>query len=372
MGTLDDIEMGCGASNQPEEKTEDPAPASADKGEKGCSKTGPDVGGGGKKQIFLDAILSDTSQRVWVDKLPDCFLTAIKRPYTDEEIAAARKTCNVDAAPAEGRGAKLIFQLGAAGTGKSTRMEDCYETMELKKESIVVADGDIVREAHTDLMAAFQLNKKTLLDGMTAAGSPELEQYTKELADYPDDKPVGFKDSEKWSYNDSGKYKNEFADNALANKKDVVLGITNLSHLQKKYKSVIDKAVEEGSTIAAMATFVKPDVLVDRQVGRGKRKGRLVQTNKNVTSGCLIENAEFKQNLAIEALPFLSDLVKTHKGTLMLFDNTPDYFKDPSSKTGPFWVQKGDEITVTYDTTDSDYVATVEGLMAHIKATIQA
>jgi len=370
-GTSD---MGCGASTDPKEEPAQgeaaPAAAAAEaapaEGEKGCTKKAGESGSG-RKQVFLDAILSDTSQRVWVEKLPDCFLEKIKRPYTDEEIAAAKVTCNVDAAPAEGRGPKLIFQLGAAGTGKSTRMEDCYTTMDLKKETIVVADGDIVREAHTGLMAAFQLNKKTLIDGMTAAGSPELEQYTKELAEYADDKPIGFKDSEKWSYNDSGKYKDQFANDALDNKKDVVLGITNGTHLTKKYKKVIDNAIAGGSTIAGMATFVRPEVLVDRQVGRGKRKGRLVQTNKNVTSGCLVENAVFKQALAIKALPQFSAMVKEHKGTLMLFDNTPDYFADPASKQGPFWVQKGDEITVTYDGP-----ATVEGLMAHIKATIQA
>jgi len=360
--------MGCGASTQPDESKNNPGAKAEGPSSPACGK---------KKQVFLDAILSDTSQRVWVDTLPECFLKEIKRPYTEAEIEAAKKLCNVDAPPAEGRGPKLIFQLGAAGTGKSTRMEDCYETMDLKKETIVVADGDIVRESHTGLMAAFQLNKKTLLDGMTAAAAAaegdkkkqlddQLAQYTKELAEYPDDKPIGFKDSEKWSYNDSGKYKDQFANDALDNKKDVVLGITNLSHLQKKYKKVIDNAVQGGSTIAAMATFVQPETLVDRQVGRGKRKGRLVQTNKNVTSGCLIENAEFKQNLAIQALPHLSALVLEHKGTLMLFDNTPDYFADPSSKQGPFWVQKGDDIKVTYDGP-----ATVEGLMAHIKKTIQ-
>ena len=215
-------------------------------------------------------------------------------------------------------------------------------------------------------MAAFELNKKTLLEGMREANSPELDQYTKELESFPDEHPVGFKDSETWAYNDSGKYKDQFANDALDNKKDVVMGITNLSHLEKKYKSVIDNAIASGSTIAAMATFVKPLELVNRQVGRGKRKGRLVQTNKNVTSGDLVENAEFKQKLAIEALPHLSKLVGDNGGTLMLIDNTPDYFADPSSKQDAFWVQKGTDIKVTYDGP-----ATVEGLMEHIRKTIQ-
>merc|ERR1711935_631540 len=180
-GTSD---MGCGASTDPKEEPAQgeaaPAAAAAEaapaEGEKGCTKKAGESGSG-RKQVFLDAILSDTSQRVWVEKLPNCFLEKIKRPYTDEEIAAAKVTCNVDAAPAEGRGPKLIFQLGAAGTGKSTRMADCYEAMGVAKETMVVADGDHVREAHQGVSEALSLTKKTLLEGMAAASSPELDQY---------------------------------------------------------------------------------------------------------------------------------------------------------------------------------------------------
>eukprot|EP00656_Telonema_subtile_P032044 TRINITY_DN35113_c0_g2_i1.p1 TRINITY_DN35113_c0_g2~~TRINITY_DN35113_c0_g2_i1.p1 ORF type:complete len:206 (-),score=58.03 TRINITY_DN35113_c0_g2_i1:97-714(-) len=184
---------------------------------------------------------------------------------------------------------------------------------------------------------------------MTEAGSPELDEYQSELEGFPDDHPVGFKDSETWAYNDSGAIKDRFASGALAAKKDCVMGVTNVSHLTKKYKSVIDDAISTGSTIAAMGTFVQPEVLVQRQIGRGKRKGRLVQTNKECKDGNLILNAELKQKLAIEALAHMSELVKQHNGTLMLFDNTPDYFADPSAKQGPFWVQKGAEISITYE-----------------------
>merc|ERR1712072_1081486 len=136
MGAPAPEKMGgalCGSSNQPAEEPVSKggkAPAAAPASQ--------------KKQIFIDEILNDSTQRVWVDKLPECFLKKIQRPYTEEEIAAAKKTCNVDAPPASGRGPKLIFQLGAAGTGKSTRMADCYETMGLTPETVVVADGDIV------------------------------------------------------------------------------------------------------------------------------------------------------------------------------------------------------------------------------------
>ena len=50
----------------------------------------------------------------------------------------------------------------------------------------------------------------------------------------------------------------------------------------------------------------------------------------------------------------------------MLFDNTPDYFADPSSKQGPFWLQTGEDITVTFDGP-----GTVEGMIAHIASMIQ-
>ena len=83
------------------------------------------------------------------------------------------QVCNVMADPVQDRPPKLIFQLGAAGvlapillllfllgyflhnlgsaagTGKSTRMKDCYATMGIETEtSLVVADGDSIRESH--------------------------------------------------------------------------------------------------------------------------------------------------------------------------------------------------------------------------------
>ena len=56
--------------------------------------------------------------------------------------------CNVSAPAPVGRAPKLIFQIGAAGTGKSTCMEDCYGEMGVTKGAIVMADGDNVRESH--------------------------------------------------------------------------------------------------------------------------------------------------------------------------------------------------------------------------------
>merc|ERR1712166_1297083 len=197
------------------------------------------------KPIYIDEILADSAVRYWVESLPQVWRDKCALPYTDEEIAAAAVVCNTGAAPADGRGPKLIFQLGAAGTGKSTRMADCYEAMGVAKETMVVADGDHVREAHQGVSEALSLTKKTLLEGMAAASSPELDQYTKELADFEDDHPVGFKDSEDWCYNGSGEIKDKFANEALDAKKDVVMGITKLAHLTKKYKPVIDSAGDQ-------------------------------------------------------------------------------------------------------------------------------
>lgn len=311
--------------------------------------------------VTLDEILNDSKVRAWVDTLPEVCLSEATRPYTAEELAAADKLCNVDAAAPAGRKPKLIFQLGAAGTGKSTRMQDCYTEMGVSEDGIVVADGDNVRQSHVGLSAAFNMTKKSLIDAMTAAGSPELGQYTKELESFADEHPVGFKDCGKWAYQGSGPHKNAIADAALAAKKDVVMGITKKSQMTSTYKSVIDGALANGYEISAMATFVVPEELCERQVGRGKKKGRLVQWHKECTDGNIVTNAWLKQQLSINAVDHLSALVREHSGTLMLFDNTPNYFKDPSTKQGAFWTQKGADTTVTYKGE-----ATMAGCLTHI------
>ena len=138
--------------------------------------------------------------------------------------------------------------------------------MGVSEDGIVVADGDNVRQSHVGLSAAFNMTKKSLIDAMTAAGSPELGQYTKELESFADEHPVGFKDCGKWAYQGSGPHKNAIADAALAAKKDVVMGITKKSQMTSTYKSVIDGALANGYEISAMATFVVPEELCERQV----------------------------------------------------------------------------------------------------------
>ena len=51
--------------------------------------------------------------------------------------------------------------------------------------------------------------------------------------------------------------------------------------------------------------------------------------------GNLIENAALKQADAISALPHLSELVTQNNGTMMLFNNTPDFFADPAARVIP-------------------------------------
>merc|ERR1719506_311062 len=82
-----------------------------------------------KKSWHVDDILNDSSIRYWLPSLPEVFLKECKRPYEPEEIVHAAEVCNVMADPVQDRPPKLIFQLGAAGTGKSTRMKDCYARM---------------------------------------------------------------------------------------------------------------------------------------------------------------------------------------------------------------------------------------------------
>lgn len=62
---------------------------------------------------------------------------------------------------------------------------------------------------------------------------------------------------------DSGKYKEQFANDALNAKKDVIMGITNKSQIDKKYKSVIDQAKRSGYQICAMSCLVEPEVALN-------------------------------------------------------------------------------------------------------------
>jgi len=321
------------------------------------------------KSWQVDDILNDSAARYWLPTLPECFLKETRRGYLPSEIQTAAQVCNVNAPKPTGRSPRLIFQLGAAGTGKSTRMQDCYGTMGITSSNeLVVADGDSIRETHAGVVSAFALNKGSLLSAMQAAGSPELADYTEQLKDFPDTHPIGFKDSEHWCYNDSGKYKEQFANEALAAKQDVIMGITNVSQINKKYKSVIDNAKSDGYQICAMSCLVEPEVLVERQVGRGKRKGRLVQTHKSITDGDLLKNAALKQKLAIDTLPVLIDLVQSTGGSFAIFNNTPNFFADPSSKQPAFFIIEAGK--APYATYEGE--ASVAGMMAFIAKTIQA
>ena len=97
---------------------------------------------------FLEEFAADTTQRVWLNRIPDIFRQDAMRPYTAAEIAAAAAKCNTQAAAPEGRKPKLILQLGAAGTGKSSRLRDACEFMSVDAAAIVEADGDNIRTSH--------------------------------------------------------------------------------------------------------------------------------------------------------------------------------------------------------------------------------
>eukprot|EP00658_Telonema_sp_P-2_P027733 TRINITY_DN2136_c0_g1_i1.p1 TRINITY_DN2136_c0_g1~~TRINITY_DN2136_c0_g1_i1.p1 ORF type:complete len:393 (+),score=90.58 TRINITY_DN2136_c0_g1_i1:26-1204(+) len=309
-------------------------------------------------ELFLTQLLEDTSTRVWLPRLPAVFRQRVDQPYTPEEIKAAAEACNSSAKPPEGRAPRLIFELGAAGSGKSTRMADCFGEMGVDESDLVFADGDRVRNAHQGLKEVFALSKMSLLDGMREAGSPELKEYTVTLDGFGDEHPVGFKDSERWSYNASGKHKDQIAQDGVAAHKDVIMGITKHTQLTNKYKAVVDAAVAGGYEISAMVTLVQPEVLARRQC----KRPRLVQIHPECLDGNLVSNAALKQAEAIEAIQTLSSLVRQQKGVFAMFDNTPDL----ASKTGPFWIQRGGEIEITYDGEP-----TVLGVVGHITKTIQ-
>ena len=98
-----------------------------------------------------------------------------------------------------------------------------------------------------------------------------------------------------------------------------------------------------------MGCFIEPTVLVSRQLNRATKSGRLVKIDKSVTDGNLVRSALLEQSKAIDALPILRELVINSQGTLLLFDNSADAFKDPALKKPAFWVQRGNDVTVTYD-----------------------
>lgn len=292
--------------------------------------------------------LAGSLDRVWLERLPLAFVCRVKRPYTDAEIIAAARLCNTSA-PAPARPPKLIFQLGAPGTGKSTRLVDSCRTMfgiDDPASSVVVADGDNIRESHTGLREALGLTKRLLLDGMGGPDAAELrQQYIDQLAPFPDSQRVGFADSVEWVYNDSSVYKERFANNALAAAKDVVMGVTKRQQLTEKYKTVVDNAVNAGYEICGMVTLVEPAVLVRRQEARAQSTGRMTKTHRDCTDGSSLTNARLQQAMIVDAVPALLELVQQHAGTMAIYDNSPDL---PVSLAALYTWQAGGQTTTTY------------------------
>jgi hypothetical protein len=87
------------------------------------------------------ALLAGARGRHWLARLPEPFRAAAARPYAAAEVAEARRRCNAGAPPAAGRPPKLIFQLGAPGTGKSSRLAECYDLLGVAGGAAVEVDG---------------------------------------------------------------------------------------------------------------------------------------------------------------------------------------------------------------------------------------
>ena len=90
-----------------------------------------------------------------------------------------------------------------------------------------------------------------------------------------------------------------------------------------------------GYEICGVACFVRPEVLVHRQVSRAARTGRLVRLNKACSSDDLLRNAALEQADIVTALPYLAELVARHGGKLLIFDNTADFGPGPAAVRAP-------------------------------------
>eukprot|EP00656_Telonema_subtile_P040452 TRINITY_DN45525_c0_g1_i1.p1 TRINITY_DN45525_c0_g1~~TRINITY_DN45525_c0_g1_i1.p1 ORF type:complete len:223 (-),score=57.62 TRINITY_DN45525_c0_g1_i1:48-716(-) len=118
------------------------------------------------------------------------------------------------------------------------------------------------------------------------------------------------------------------------------LAVTKEAQLNKKYKPLIDSAVDAGYEICGVATFAAPEVLAQRQLANATANGRLVQNHPQCTDQNLLHNAALKHHEAVDGLEALHALVKQHSGVMIVLDNTADL----THKVGPFWVFDSGEV----------------------------
>jgi len=307
-------DMGCGASSQPKEEA--------------SSSAQPAVGGGGAALITPASILADdpadppkkNGRRKWIKVLPDVFKNEAARFLHDTEIEKVKEISNAARATVpEGRAPKLILMIGAAGTGKSFKQAECFEKFKADNTNVVISDGDDVRSCHAGIQAALNLDKKTLLDALEGA---EKEDYTKQLEGVSDDCPIGFEDCSKWVYGKTDKVKIQLQEEGMADKKDMLLALTAI---KPQFKPVIDDAVAAGYVIYTAGFVVKPDVLLERQMGRAQKSGRMITVDKSIKNDDLLASTHVKQEKAIQGMQDLLALSEKTGGYGIIFDNTPDF-----------------------------------------------
>jgi len=308
----------------------------------------------------IDSIVKGSKERTWLDKLPSVFFEAAARPLAEPEVELAKTNANLySAKPAEGRPPKLIIAMGAAGTGKSTKMDECFRKFGIEDpKKVAISDGDDVRDCHVGIQAALSLDKKTLVDGLAGA---EKAEYTKLLESQPDGRPVGFKDCEKWVYGNSGAIKSQICNEAVEHRKDCLLAMTAM---KPQHVKVVEAAVAEGYQVYVAGFVVKPTVLLARQIGRAQKTARLITIDKSITDGNLNNNTKVKQEKAIKGFLKCAVFAESTGGYAILFDNTPDFRLE---KPLPPVYERDASKPATYNFQGFEAPTTVGGLNDYLK-----
>jgi len=292
----------------------------------GFGKSGPLIKS--PNDYTIDHLLEDDVSRLWLYTLPPVLRPAVTRPLNESEIQTLRVKSRISCAtPVAGRRPKLVIQMGCAGAGKSSRAAECYELFGVEESNIVLADGDLVRESHAELTAILDFDKKALLQRLQDEGHSSMYKvYSEQTKDVPDGTPIGFQDCGTWCYASSAGMKEALAREALRDRKDVMLAVTAAKTV---YVNIIKDAVAQGYEVHVAAFLVRPSILLQRQVIRATGGGRLPTIDKLISDGNLYWNTVLKQQKVIEGLPMMLEIARGSGGTAIVFNNTPDFRKEP-------------------------------------------
>jgi len=312
----------------------------------------------------INDIMEEDASRLWLKNLPRPWRALVTRPLNETEIEDMRVRAQITSAqPVEGRRPKLVLELGCAGAGKSSRVSECYERFGVEKLNLVLADGDLVRESHTELNSILNINRGELLDRLQKEGHSSLfKVYSEQTKSVPDSMLVGFQDCGEWCYSSSAGMKEQLAREALVSRKDFLLALTAA---KTHYVQIIKEAVDAGYEVHVAAFCVQPSTLLTRQVNRAHSTGRLPTIDSMITDGNLYWNTVLKQQKVIQGIPALLDVAYKTGGTAVVFNNTPDFHIEP--ELPPIYEFGG------YGKPRCRFPgkATLEGLIKHLLVNIQ-